>query len=263
MDRLNNSQLILLVLLISLVVSAATAVATFSVLYERFAASSENAGTPQPRVIQQTINRIIERERVLPTESDSVAVDEYAGQKADGALTLEDIEDSMVQLYFGSQPFVSGVYVSSDGYILVPEVLDKQRRYSTLDSAGEILFYSLVYTDGTYSLLAPMNVYPVSRYIPLIPVSDVSLGQTVLLFGGSGEDAQLHSGIISQKRSGSGGVISFRTSVGSSEITELSVVFIDNVFVGFAPPHFDWLTVVASDLAVQIGLVREELTVES
>ena len=261
MDNLNNSQLILLVLLISLVVSAATAIATLMVLYDRLLISSEPADASQPTVIQQTINRIIERERILPPESDFTA-DEYASQEADSILTLKDIENARAQLYFGSQLFASGVYVSSDGYILVPDVLEKQRRYSTLDSNGDLLFYSLVYTDGAYSLLAPADAYFISYFIPLISVSDVSLGQTVLMYGGFGEGAQLHSGIVSQKKSTPDGVISFRTSVHSSEITELSVVFIDNIFIGFAVPYSDWLITVNPELVARFVQVRGQLTDE-
>ena len=64
-DKLNNSQLILLVLLISLVVSAATAVATLSVVYERLALGTGEEAESQPTIIRQTINRIIEREPTL------------------------------------------------------------------------------------------------------------------------------------------------------------------------------------------------------
>ena len=249
-DNLNNSQLILLVLLISLVVSAATAVATLSLVYRRLTAEQVAVGDTQPTVIQQTINRIIEREREVPVESGPAAIDEYANQGAAEVLTLEHVERAMAQLYFGSQRFAVGVFVSADGYILVPEVLDTQRRYSILDSVGDLLFYSLVYTDGTYSLLTPMEAYTTSHYVPLTAITTVSLGQPIVMFSGTGEDARLHSGIISQKKSDDG-VLLIRTSIQSSDITDQSVVFIDNVFAGFVKPYAQWVTLVSPAVITQ------------
>ena len=116
-DKLNNSQLILLVLLISLVVSAATAVATLSVVYERLALATDEEKESQPTIIRQTINRIIEREPALLSSDAAVGMQQEPSVSTT-APTLDAIEQSLVQLYFGSQPFAQGVYVSPDGHIL-------------------------------------------------------------------------------------------------------------------------------------------------
>lgn len=244
-DKLNNSQLILLVLLISLVVSAATAVATLSVVYERLALADDVETETQPTIIRQTINRIIEREPALL--SSDVAVDTQQEQRTSAAFTLDVIERSLVQLYFGSQPFAHGVYVSADGHILASEVLDAQRRYSVLDATGHPAFFSVL-SSGTehYSLLSPVEAgsHAVQYYMPLeyIADADVSLGQAVVVFGGSGQDAQLHTGIVSQKRvSADAGGRLVRTSIAVSDIVDTSVVFIEDSFAGFTQPYSDWI----------------------
>lgn len=260
-DKLNNSQLMLLVLLLSLVVSAATAVATLSALYGRSAVTSEGVETAQPTIIQQTINRIIERERILPTDAELAPSASEKSQKSDSVvLTLEAVENSLVQVYFGSQPFALGTYVSPNGHILVPEVLDKQRRYSTLDGSGDITFYSSVYADGAYSLLAPIHARTVPYHIPLAAISKIALGQSVLIFSGFGENAQLHSGIISQKKFTPHNTILVQPSVPSSAITNLSVVFIDNMFAGFATPYADWVTLITPDIVTYLAQAQNSLT---
>ena len=245
-DKLNNSQLILLVLLISLVVSAATAVATLSVVYERLASVADGEAESQPTIIRQTINRIIEREPVL--SSSEVVASTSQEPSAGMALTLETIERSLVQLYFGSQPFAYGVYVSSDGHILASEALDGQRRYSVLDEVGQPIFFSSLYGSEKYSLLAPVDVgvHSVQHYVPLAHITDVSLGQAVLVFGGSGQNAQLHTGIVSQKRTDADAVNSVRISVDVSDIVGASVVFIEDSFAGFTQSYSDWVLLLDS-----------------
>ena len=244
-DNLNNSQLILLVLLISLVVSAATAVATLSVVYERLALTAGDRAEAQPTVIRQTINRIIEREPMLPAEETAATGTQTTPSAAANTLTLDTIERSLVRLYFGSQPFTDGMYISPDGHILAAEVLDKQRRYSVLNEAGQPTFFSPIYNGKKYSLLAPVDdtASSTQHYVPLKRDTDILLGQAVVLFSGAGDRAQLHTGIVSQKRKTAGEVTSFRTSVNASNITTTSAVFIENTFAGFAEPYSDWVTV--------------------
>ena len=244
-DKLNNSQLILLVLLISLVVSAATAVATLSVVYERLAQVAGEETESQPTIIRQTINRIIERDPAL-VSSDS-AVD--TRQKQGAALTLETIEQSMVRLYFGSQPFAQGVYVSPKGHILASEVLDGQRRYSVLDEVGQPTFLSLAYSGEQYSLLAPVDVgtHNVEYYVPLRHSADVSLGQSVVVFGGLGQNAQLYTGIVSQKRTTADAVGLVRTSIPVTDIVNIAAVFVEDSFVGFTQPYSDWIPLLDSN----------------
>lgn len=245
-DKLNNSQLILLVLLISLVVSAATAVAVLSVVYERLALATGEEAESQPTIIRQTINRIIERDPVLL--SSEVAASTQPESSVGTALTLEIIEQSLARLYFGSQPFSYGVYVSPEGYILASEVLDEQRRYSVLDAVGQPIFFSLLYSGEEYSLLAPIDVgaHRVQHYVSLVPVTDVSLGESVIVFGGFGQQAQIHTGIVSQKRVSGDAAGSVRISVPASSVADTSALFIEDSFAGFVQPYVDWIPLLDS-----------------
>ena len=242
-DKISNSQLVLLVLLISLVVSAATAVATLSVVYERLALEVGGEAEAQPTVIRQTINRIIEREPTFSSPESIITSVREVSSAVDTALTLEMIEQSLVQLYFGSQPFAEGMYVSADGHILAAEVLDAQRRYSVLDETGNPMFFSTLHSGKEYSLLAPVEAeaHTVQHYVPLERSAEVLLGQAVVVFSGSGNNARLHTGVISQRETAAGEVESFRISVNASDITDISVVFVENTFVGFARPYSDWV----------------------
>ena len=252
LDNLNNSQLILLVLLISLVVSAATAVATLSVVYERLALTAENANEAQPTVIRQTINRIIEREAVLPATT-PIATGTASPDTQQAAVTLDTVEQSLVLLHFGSQPAAQGIYVSADGHILTAEVLDIRRRYSVLDEIGTPVFFSVVRSDRNYSLLAPVATHNPEHFVPLEQSTNtILLGQTVLLYSGVGDNAQLHTGIISQKKSMPNNTTAIRISVNASDIDTLSVVFIEDAFAGFARPYAQWITLPTNDLIGQI-----------
>ena len=242
-DKISNSQLVLLVLLISLVVSAATAVATLSVVYERLALEVGGEAEAQPTVIRQTINRIIEREPALSSSGSVITGAQGVSSAANTALTLEMIEQSLVQLYFGSQPFAVGMYVSADGHILAAEVLDEQRRYSVLDTTGNPMFFSTLHSGKEYSLLAPVETeaHTMQHYVPLEHSAEVLLGQAVVVFSGAGNSARLHTGVISQRETAAGEVESFRISVNASDITDISVVFVENTFAGFVRPYSDWV----------------------
>ena len=249
LDNLNNSQLMLLVLLISLVVSAATAVATLSVVYERLALAAEDAKEAQPTVIRQTVNRIIEREAVRPATTPVVIGTPTAPEPTRAVVTLDTIEQSLVLLHFGSQPAAQGIYVSADGHILAAEVLDTRRRYSVLDEVGTPVFFSVIRGDRQYSLLAPVDTHNPEYFIPLEQnANTILLGQTVLLYSGVGDNAQLHTGIISQKKSMPNNTTAIRVSVSASDIDTLSVVFIEDTFAGFARPYAQWITLPTSDL---------------
>ena len=261
-DKLNNSQLVLLVLLISLVVSAATSVATLSVVYERLALTAESTTETQPTIVRQTINRIIEREPVVPAVESVVVDTQHTQDEKSTALTLEDIEQSLVQIYFGSQPFARGVYVSPEGHILAAEVLDSQRRYGVSDEKGNLSFFSILHSDKQYSLLAPVDkgTHSVQKYVPLKPIPNILLGEAVVLFSGSGENAQLHTGIVSQKKAAGNSTTSFRVSTNPSDITNLSVVFIEDMFAGFANPYADWVVLPSATITSKITQTEQGQT---
>ena len=249
-DSLNNSQVMLLVLLISLVVSAATAVATLSVVYERV--DGANTLTAQPTIIKQTVNRIIERSPVP-----AVAVPEVVSVERE-VLTLADMERSLVRIYQStdlSEPVAVGIIVSSDGTVLASGMLDaevdEESSYAVvLHGSGEIadletesvvsVFVSAV--SEHYTLLLPLHAYTPEAFVP-VNTSEISIGQTSFVFGGFGDAARLHSEIISQKEGGAE-VTRVRTSATVSAIALPSAVFVDRAFVGFITESSGWVPTV-------------------
>lgn len=233
LDNLNNSQLILLVLLIALVTSAAMAVATLAVLYERIA-FKETVVPQQPTVIQQTVNRIIERERVLPADEQ----DEVTKK----TVTLDVIESSFEQIYFGSQPVTVGFLISSDGMLVAARRLETQRRYSI--RRDDILIpFVLVRHNEHYSLLKPEKSYTPEKYVPIEFTPPVMIGQSSLIYGGFGEETRLHSEIVSQKRTESDGVF-VRTSINPNEASLPSVVLVNNTVIGFLTDVTGWMPII-------------------
>ena len=75
------------------------------------------------------------------------------------------------------------------------------------------------------------------HYVPLEHIDEVSLGESVIIFSGTGQNAQLHTGIVSQKGTSDGVVNLVRISVPATSITGTSMVFIEGSFAGFTQPY--------------------------
>lgn len=236
-DNLNNSQLILLLLLLTLVVSAAVSVAALSLVYERLTVST---GDEQPTIIQQTINRIIEREvqPIVPDQTETVQVD--SAPVAAPSVTLVDIEQSMVQVFHGSRPLTTGIFIDADGLLLASGTLNPKSRYNVLRNEQFVQFVA-IRSDAQYSLLQPLEEgYVPLTYIPNIFTGDVSLGDPLLIFGGVGDHARLYRDIVSRRRPTSNTVEIF-TNAATSDIALPSAVFINSQFAGFAWDYSGWV----------------------
>ena len=242
-DNLSNSQLILLVLLITLVVSAATAISTLSLVHERLLFARGDSS--QPTIIQQTINRIIERDTApvvppSPSETSVVSTDQ---------ITLDAVGQSLVQVYHGSRPVSVGIFVSSEGMLLVPGRLLTERRYNVKREETFVPF-AVLNRGMHYTLLTPFE----EEYAPVmhIPfggsVADVPLGEPVLIFGGFGEDARLHREIVSQKQTDADGTVRVYTAVPISETVLPSVVFVGTRLAGFMSDYTGWIPIVDTAL---------------
>ena len=251
-DSINNSQLILLVLLITMVTSAAVAVATLSFVYERLARAQ--SALEQPTIIQQTINRIIERE-VIP-QAPAIAADVAKEEQDSRSIDVSTIEKALVQLNFGSQPEATGIIISPDGYIISSKPLSEKRQYGISEGASPI-FFKVIGRDGQYSLLAPLKPYKPDTYIPPTVAALVSIGQSALTFGGFGEDVRLHSEIVSQKQVISDTEASIRTSATLTEVNLPSAVFVNNSFIGFVVDYSGWVPFVSAELLSKQILVNE------
>ncbi len=242
-DNLSNSQLILLVLLITLVVSAATAISTLSLVHERLLFARGDSS--QPTIIQQTINRIIERDTTpvvppSPSETSVASTDQ---------ITLDAVGQSLVQVYHGSRPVSVGIFVSSEGMLLVPGRLLTERRYNVKREEAFVPF-AVLNRGMHYTLLTPFEEeYTPVMHIPFDgSVADVPLGEPVLIFGGFGEDARLHREIVSQKQTDADGTVRVYTAVPISETVLPSVVFVGTRLAGFMSDYTGWIPIVDAAL---------------
>ena len=239
-DELNNSQLILMVLLITLVVSAAVSVATLSMVYGRITTGAGE--TEGPAVIQQTINRIIEREIVPPITTEKKQIE------SGGQITLNDITNVFTKIFFGSQQVTAGIFIDQEGTLLSAEPLEKDRRYA-VPRGEEKVFFTVFYRNEHYALLRPLEPYTTANYLTLEnPAEKTTIGQSALLFGGFGDEVGLHSEIVSRKKEEKDGEKLLRTSVDPSQMTLPSAVFVNNRLVGFAADYSGWIPLITEEI---------------
>ena len=252
-DSLNNSQLILLVLLIALVVSAATAVATLSIVYERIAITQTDV--VQPTIIQQTVNRIIERE-TIPIAVEESEEEEMLEEETSPPVTITTIKGAFVRLFHGSQQVSAAVFVSADGALLTPGVLEKEKRYNVAQGT-ELVPFSVVVATSQYSLLRPMAPYTPEAYVPL-ETTVVEVGQPVILFGGFGEDMVVFSEIVSQKQVNADTTERIRTSAVATDLALPSAVVVNNTLVGFLSDYTGWIPLNTLTLTKESADEKEE-----
>ena len=239
-DTLNNSQLILLVLLIVLVVSAATSVATLSLVYERI--TPQTSEVAQPTIIQQTVNRIIEREPVpvvVPQEEEK----QQEQVEPTARVTVQGIKNSFTKIYHGSQQVTVGIFVSGDGALLVPGTLEKEKRYN-IARATELIPFSVEQTTSSYSLLRPLKEYTPIAYVPFPATVPVEIGQSAIIIGGFDDKTKVFSEIVSQKETNTLNGDRIRTSVAVNDPTLPSAVFVNDALVGFLSEYTGWIPLI-------------------
>ncbi|HLP43948.1 MAG TPA: serine protease [Candidatus Nanoarchaeia archaeon] len=203
MEDLNQTQVILLCLLVSFVTSIGTGVITTSLLQEA------------PQNVTQTINRVVERtvETIVPQESGpSVVTKETTVVVKEEDLVIDAIKNSRGNLVWivdadapnSAAAKTIGVVVKSDGTILA------DKRY--INSRGD---YNAMFFEGGQSY--PVSVLATSRksnavflkldmtagpprVFKLAPVANsdsLQLGQTVIAMGGKGREAVSIGRIVS------------------------------------------------------------------
>ena len=244
LDDLNNSQLILLVLLLTIVTSSAMSLAILSILEDKFL-PTENE--PTPTIIRETVNRIITREEVAVKEEKQDEVVE------ENQLTLNQIKKSIVKLNFGSENETIGIFISQDGQLISGKFLDEERKYS-IQVNDEVVFFSVVKSDKNYSLLKPNidNDLVIENFIPINTSLSHELGESTLIFGGFGENSILNSEIISQRRIINDEIVLLRTSVNANNVIIPSAVFINNGLVGFISDSSTWVPIISESILENI-----------
>ena len=117
LDELNNSQMMLLCILVTLMVSMATSVGTLAIMLKR-------TDPAEQTVVRQTVNRIIER-TVAP-------INYTTGNTTTDTLSAKTIRTSRVEVYTGEVFVGYGYVISSKGDILWPHKSELATSYSVV-----------------------------------------------------------------------------------------------------------------------------------
>ena len=234
-DNLNNSQLILLVILLTVITSVAISVSTLALVMRQL--HLESLQGESSVIVKETVNRIIEREQPIIIREDV---------KKEPTLTLDIIEKARVEILIGLQPFDYGYFISKDGMILVPQVLKTQKLYNVVDEEKNIIHFKPHVIRHGYTVLKEENnsPYPVETYIPLAnDISNISIGKSALIFGKSGKQAIVHSEIISRANLNETPP-RIKTSVFTQDLFFPSAVFVEGNIIGFIFDYQGWLNVI-------------------
>ena len=239
LEDLNNSQMILLVLLISLVVGFASAITAFALFLERD--SSPKNGTGQT-VIQQTINRIIER--AVPVESDSSKV---VFQQGIPKTYLEALEKSVVFIFDGGTLEATGVLVSRDGYVISSEPLRFNRRYTITLDGGERGYVTTSAEDGK-NWLKPIDPIQIEYFISVLNKDKLTVGIPVTVLGVDELRRTASQGIVSEISKTGASLFKIAPHFTGAKLP--SIIFSQDTVLGFLL-HRDsnkWITVLESPI---------------
>lgn len=177
MDQLNNTQIVLLVLLVSFVTSIATGIFTVTLMEQA------------PAGITRNINRVVEKtvETVVPTETQVVVREVIDKSEEDVIKTVEDYSPAVVTVIVDGVER-SGFFVSKNGYIVTSsDNLSRNKRVElkfvgfteTVDGVVEDVSGS-----GRVALVKPRDLGGIQ--IPkIVPVkkTESTIGQRGLLLG--------------------------------------------------------------------------------
>lgn len=201
---LNNSQMVLLTLLVSFITSIATGIVTVTLL----------AQAPAP--ISRTINRVVERtiEKVVPSDSGNTKVDTIVIKEED--LVVEAFNrgaKALVRIYNGGSidnidetEFVGiGTAISEDGKVIVSsDLVSKEGNFIAETDTGN---YKITFTstkDGLtlMNLILPVDSSGAKQKVSHVTYSDtekLKVGQTVLAITNNPESVApgIVTGIIS------------------------------------------------------------------
>ncbi len=234
-ERLNQTQVILLTLLISFVTSIATGIATVSLM--------EKAPTDVTRIISRIVEKpietVVQGEREVITQEHTVVVSESESI----ARAITKLSPSLVRLYTVSGKdkleFAGmGLIVSADGIIVADSrIVNKNEKYiARLSSGAEIEAEpsDTATEEGFFRLQATPTVpIPVLTPASFEPFSDLVLGQTVIAIGGD-VSTRVAPGVIAELLPGASNDASrIRTSIDAAGLSLGSpLITLDGLVVG-------------------------------
>ena len=157
MEELNKTQLILLAIFLSFITSLATGIVTVTLLEQA------------PVGVTQTINRVVEKtvERVIPGENKTTIKQVYVQAEDPIETSVSRSRSSLVRIELSVpnedvsiiEPSIinlTGIFVSKDGYILAPAILNEysSMAITVVDRSGTKYKVGIVETKSKdYSLL--------------------------------------------------------------------------------------------------------------
>ncbi len=198
-ERLNQTQVILLTLLISFVTSIATGIATVSLM--------EKAPTDVTRVISRIVEKpietVIQGEKEVITQEHTVVVSESESI----AKAIAQLSPSLVRLYTVSGKdkleFAGmGLIVSADGIIVADSrIVENREKYVARLSTGveiEAEPSDTATEQGFFRLKSTANA-PLPQLTPASfePFNELALGQTVVAIGGDAS-TRVAPGVIAE-----------------------------------------------------------------
>ncbi len=195
LEKLNTTQVVLLVLLVSFVTSIATGIATVSLM--------EKA----PADVTRVISRIVEKpiETIIPGETKVVTETVVVRESELIAQAVSQTLPSIVRVYETSGRDLVfkgfGVIVSEDGRVLTHKnIVEKNKQYTVaLQSGSQLAGLGLEENDlhGYIQLEASSDISLAQLpRISLVPFDTLELGESVIAIGG-GATPTISSGIIS------------------------------------------------------------------
>lgn len=249
---LNNSQMILLTLLVSFVTSIATGIVTVTLLDEA------------PAPISRTINRVVERtiEKVVPSESVNTKVDTIIIKEED--LVVEAFNrgaKALVRIYDGDKPdeiddnkFIGiGTTISEDGKVIVnSDFVSKEGSFVAKTDTGN---YKIAFTSTQNALTLMRLDLPVNEsgsqdkasYVNYSDTTELKVGQTVLAITNDPESVApgIVTGIVSGNENTSATITI--SSVISNKYMGSPILNTDAEIVGFVGMNGDSYNVISTE----------------
>ena len=234
LDDLEHSQIILLSILLTLVISVATSVSVLSILESRHGDTT---------VVSKTINRIIERkistDPTITKEAIEKDIETLITSISDGNKQIEinignNLAKRFVSSQFNTEIFNQPVIILENQKTLFVEK-NHNRQSSDLEIVLEENTYnfseltdSRVKNYSIYVLDDATDVFPVSSDITISNQSDIKIGKRVHLLNNRNDDLYYIEGVISSIQKDENEIVSFSISINKDNSNTDLFVFDSN-----------------------------------
>ena len=249
LDDLNNSQLVLLCLLITLIVSVAISVATLAFLTGRLGFEGS-----ERTVINQTVNRVIER--TIESRGDDIdlesiissSIDELKKSNLisiDTPVTVNQYKESIVSINEGGFFLGRGIYINREGDIYSFRIPRDSRIYSVTN--GERTTQYKLKSENSNIITPIINEgepkLVLDTFFPIINKNKLTIGTEVSLITIRDEDLDFYKSYISNlSRDREGNLSKLKLNIGGF-LGEYAI-FMDRAFVGILNNSTGWIDII-------------------